>query len=77
MPAVITLLVFLVLDGDLGEMAEDVFCEIRLVGAQRPFTCAMLTDLGVTAAAGLAAKVIKPFNLVHEVVNNGDDNRDT
>ena len=33
----------------------------------------MLTDLSVTAAAGLTAKVVKPTDLVHEVVDNGND----
>ncbi len=37
----------------------------------------MLTDLGVTAAAGLAAEVVKPRDLIHEEVDNGNDNRYT
>ena len=36
-----------------------------------------LTDLGITAAAGLAAKIVEPFDLVHEVVDNGDDDSHT
>ena len=55
-PAAATLIVALVLDGDLTEMTDDVL------------------HLGVAAATALAAKVVKPFNLVHQVVDDGDDN---
>lgn len=54
-PAATTLVVALVLDGDLAEMTDDVL------------------HLGIAAAAALAAKVIEPFDLVHQIVDDGDD----
>ena len=55
MPAAATLIVALVLDGDLAEMTDDVL------------------HLGIAAATALAAEVIEPFDLVHQVVDDGDD----
>lgn len=56
MPAATTLIVALVLDGDLAEMTDDVL------------------HLGIAAATALAAEVIEPFDLVHQIVDDGDDN---
>ena len=37
----------------------------------------MLTDLGITSAASLTAKVVEPFDLVHEEVDNSNDDSHT
>lgn len=55
MPAAATLIVALVLDGDLAEMTDDVL------------------HLGIAATTALAAEVVQPFDLVHQVVDDGDD----
>ena len=54
-PAAATLVVALVLDSDLGEMAEDVL------------------HLSIASAAALTAKIVEPFDLVHQVVDDGND----
>ena len=56
MPAAATLIVALMLDGDLAEMTDDVF------------------HLGIASATAFAAKVVEPFDLVHQIVDDGDDN---
>ena len=55
MPAAATLIVALMLDGDLAEMTDDVL------------------HLGIATATALAAEVVEPFDLVHQVVDDGDD----
>ena len=55
MPAATTLIVALMLDGDLAEMTDDVL------------------HLGVATATTLATEVIEPCDLVHQVVDDGDD----
>ena len=33
-----------------------------------------ILHLGIAAATALAAEVVEPFDLVHQVVDDGDDN---
>ena len=59
MPSVVSVLINLVLHGNLGQVSNDVL------------------DLGVCLGALLAAKVVQPAELVHEVVGDGADDGDT
>lgn len=54
-----TVLISLVLQGNLGEVHEEVL------------------DLGIRLAALGAAEVVEPFQLVEEVVDNGNNDGDT
>lgn len=54
-PAATTLVIALVLDGDLAKMTDDVL------------------HLGIATATALAAEVVEPCNLVHQVVDNSND----
>lgn len=57
-PAASTLVVPLVLNGDLAEMTKDVL------------------HLGIASATALTAEIVEPCYLVHEEVDDSDDDLD-